>query len=257
MVANGSVYIGAADNKLYALDAATGALRWSFETGAWITNSVAYADDAVVVASRDGLVHVIDTKTGLKRFVYDAGYDLRGGAAIKGDLAYLVAHPSAIHAIDRRAITYPFERAFWHWKVQGWQWGFLSGYPQQKGAVWILEVRGLITGSPALAHGAVYAATDRGLVFALDAENGEVLWVKKDLIKKGLADKITTAVTVAGQTVLIGTEEGAVLGLDAASGDLLWEFQLEGGIADNPIVAGDTIYVVTKAGVLYALAGPE
>ncbi len=35
-VADGTVYIGARNNKLYALDAATGAKRWEHETGSWV-----------------------------------------------------------------------------------------------------------------------------------------------------------------------------------------------------------------------------
>ena len=248
VVIDGSVYIGAANHTLYVLDAATGALRWSFETRGWITHPVAYADDTVVVTSRDGLVHVLDTNTGRKRFVYDGGFDTRGSAVIGGDLAYFAAFPSGIYAIDRGAITYPFERAFWAWQIQFWHWGFIGDFPFQKGTVWITDVRGDITGGPAVAHGSVYFAVEQGAVIALEAETGGIRWVKD------LDRKISTPVTVAGETVVLGTEDGAVVGLEASSGEVLWDFPLGSPITDTLIVAGGAIYAVAENGTLYSIS---
>jgi outer membrane protein assembly factor BamB len=55
---------------------------------------------------------------------------------------------------------------------------------------------------------------------------------------------------------LVGTEEGNVFGLDAANGDVLWQFQAgTGEIVDSPVVAGDTMYVASVDGTLYAITG--
>ena len=247
-VVNGSVYVGAANRILYVLDAATGSLRWSFETRGWVIDPIAYADDTVIVASRDGLVHVLDATTGRKRFVYDGGFSVYGGAVVEGDLAYFAAFPSGIYAIDRHAITYPFERAFWAWQVQFWHWGFIDDFPSQKGSVWITDVRGDITGGPAVAHGKVYFAVEQGRAAALDAATGEPLWVGN------VGRDISTPLTVAGDTVLLGTDDGAVVGLDAISGEALWDFTLGSPLTDGPIVAGGVIYAVAENGALYALA---
>jgi outer membrane protein assembly factor BamB len=68
---------------------------------------------------------------------------------------------------------------------------------------------------------------------------------------------ITAAPTVAGSAVLIGTESGAVFGLEAQTGERLWEFKTEGKITGSPIVAGDTMYVVSHDGTLYAVIRSE
>ena len=251
VVINGSVYIGAANHDLYVLDATTGAVRWSFETLGWVTHPVAYVDDTVVLTSRDGLIHVLDTNTGRKRFVYDVGFDTRGSAVIGGDLAYVSAFPSAIYAIDRDAITYPFERAFWAWQIQFWHWGIIDDFPFQKGTVWITDVQGDLIGGPAFAHGAVYFAVQQGAVGALEGATGETLWLQE------LDRKISTPLTVAGDTVLVGTDDGAVIGLEAESGKVLWDFPLGSRITDSPISAGGAIYAVTQNGTLHALAGAK
>ena len=53
-------------------------------------------------------------------------------------------------------------------------------------------------------------------------------------------------------------EEGKIFGLDAANGDVLWQFQAgEGEIVESPVVAGDTIYVASVDGTLYAITGGD
>ena len=250
-VVNGTVYVGAANHTLYALDAANGNLRWSFETHGWIVDPVAYADDTVMVTSRDGLLHILDTNTGRKRFVYDGGFSVSGGAAVEGDLVYFAAIPSGVYAVDRKAITYPFERAWWAWQVQFWHWGFIDNYPEQKGSVWITDIRGDMTGAPAVAHGNVYIAVQGGRAAALDGATGDTVWIGN------VGEDISTSVTVAGDTMLLGTDDGDVIGLDAHSGEILWNFPLGSRVMDSPIVSGGVIYAVAEDGVLYALGGAE
>ena len=45
---NGAVYFGSGDGNVYALDAASGALRWKFKTGDVVHASPAIADGMVV-----------------------------------------------------------------------------------------------------------------------------------------------------------------------------------------------------------------
>ncbi|NOY80586.1 MAG: PQQ-binding-like beta-propeller repeat protein [Kiritimatiellaeota bacterium] len=65
IAANGLVLFGSsADHKLYALDSATGAERWSFFTGAPIRFAPAVADGRVFVASDDGFVRCLNLVNG-------------------------------------------------------------------------------------------------------------------------------------------------------------------------------------------------
>jgi len=55
-VADGKLYVGSADNKVYCLNASTGAFIWSYTTGGRVT-SPAVADGRVYVGSADGKVY--------------------------------------------------------------------------------------------------------------------------------------------------------------------------------------------------------
>jgi outer membrane protein assembly factor BamB len=44
-----------------------------------------------------------------------------------------------------------------------------------------------------------------------------------------------------------------VFGLDTHTGAVLWDFKTAGTITGSPIVAGDTMYVASHDGTLYAV----
>ena len=52
IVVAGTLCIGSADSKLYAIDAATGEVRWTFETSNWITSPIAYSEGNVILTSQ-------------------------------------------------------------------------------------------------------------------------------------------------------------------------------------------------------------
>ena len=241
IVAEGSLYFGAGDWKLHALDAATGEERWSFVTKDWIVSPVAYADGTVVV----------DADSGRQRLMYSTGYQsFGGGPTIDGDTVYISSDKSWIWAIDRLARSYPGQRKFWRLKINLYVWQVISDKPTQPGGLWSKRVGGQVKGLLAVAHGTVYGTTERGQVFAHDADTGKKKWAAQ------LKVRISTSPSIAGNTVLVGTEEGKVFGLDAANGDVLWQFQAgTGEIVDSPVVAGDTMYVASVDGTLYAITG--
>jgi outer membrane protein assembly factor BamB len=73
-VYDGIIYFGCWDSKLYALDAATGAIIWSYQTGLdpanhgmeGIQSSPTIIDTVVVFGSRDANVYALHAKTGRK-----------------------------------------------------------------------------------------------------------------------------------------------------------------------------------------------
>ena len=60
MVVGGTVYIGSGDHKMYALDAATGKLRWAYRTGDWVISSPVVVGGTVYVGSGDHKVYALD-----------------------------------------------------------------------------------------------------------------------------------------------------------------------------------------------------
>ena len=61
----GVVYFGSGDNYVYAVDAATGALRWKYKTGNVVHGSPALAGGMVYVGSFDTYFYALDAATGI------------------------------------------------------------------------------------------------------------------------------------------------------------------------------------------------
>ena len=252
IVAEGTLYFGAGDGTLRALDAATGEELWSFLAMEWIDSPPAYFDDTVIVAPQGRFIHVVDANSGRQHLDYDSGYQrFGGGPTIQGDTVYFSSDRGLVWAIDRLAKNFPGQRKWWHVKINLYVWQMISR-PIQHSRVWANRVGGHTTGLLAVAHHTVFGTTKEGMAFALDADSGSKTWSTEF----GVA--ISTAPTVAGDTVLVGTEEGSVYGLDATTGKVLWDFKASSGeITDSPVVAGDTIYLVSEDGTLYAGTGAE
>ena len=71
--AGGTVYFGSsADNKVYALDAETGAVRWQFYTDGPIRNAPTIAAGKVYVGSDDGRVYCLNAKDGKPAWQFKA-----------------------------------------------------------------------------------------------------------------------------------------------------------------------------------------
>ncbi len=95
----GGVYFGATDGKLYALNATTGALQWSYATAAGIraTTPLVTASGRVFIGSDDAQLHLVDSSGKLVR-VYAAGDWIRSSPVIANGKLYFTSLDGKIYA---------------------------------------------------------------------------------------------------------------------------------------------------------------
>ena len=82
-IANGTVYVASTDDHLYAVDAKTGKLRWSFATNGEVAASPAVANGVVYIASFDDNVYALNASSGKKLWsylIYDSNDTVYHGA---------------------------------------------------------------------------------------------------------------------------------------------------------------------------------
>ena len=98
---------------------------------------------------------------------------------------------------------------------------------------------------------ALYAASRKGEVRALDAANGRTRWASN--VKVELA-----AGPSAGEgLVVVGTSSGTVIALEATDGKERWRAKLSGEVLAAPLVAGGRVIVRTVDGRLRALEAAD
>ena len=88
-LAAGIVYVGSIDRKLYALDAATGQLRWVFEAEYGIESSPIVAKNIVYVGANDGWLYALGVQDGHLVWRYQAKDIIRASPVVWEDLVFV------------------------------------------------------------------------------------------------------------------------------------------------------------------------
>jgi outer membrane protein assembly factor BamB len=214
VVWNGAVYFGSGDGNIYALDAATGALRWSFKTGDVVHASPAIAAGVLFIGSSDSYFYALDAASGKEKWRFKTGDDLdthnqvgiQSSAAVLDGIVYFGCRDSNLYALD--AAT--GEK----------KWAFST-----KGA-WVIT-------SPAVRDGKVYFATsDSGLFYAMDAKTGAVLF---SLNFHGWTTFSSPA--VAGDMLYVGSASGKLNAIDLKNQKFAWSFATDASKKNLPSFA--------------------
>ena len=95
----GAVYFGSGDGNVYALDAATGTLKWRFHTGDVVHASPAISDGTLFIGSWDSYFYALDAASGKEKWRFKTGEDhniynqvgIQSSAAVMDGMVYAVA----------------------------------------------------------------------------------------------------------------------------------------------------------------------
>lgn len=210
VVAAGVVYIGSGDQHVYALDAATGALRWSFATGDVVHASPAIANGVVFIGSWDRNLYALDAATGKERWRYTTGNDtviynqigIASSATVANGMVFVGGRDGHFHAVDARTGALKWK----HDNRMGWT-----------------------IASPAFKDGVVYFPTSDGTRFkALDAATGTVRF---DLQNKAVS---FSSPAIAGDVAFYGTSDGYLNAVSIKDGTLTATFRTDGSKENGP-----------------------
>lgn len=100
IIVNGRLFAGAMNGTFYALDALTGATKWTYNTGGPILATAAYANGVVVVGSMDGTLYGLDTVNGSLRWAYVTGAGISAAPKIHNDTVYAGSRDGYFYALD-------------------------------------------------------------------------------------------------------------------------------------------------------------
>ena len=267
--------VGSLEGVVQALDANSGAERWSTTLSSEVISEPAIGDGVVVVRTNDGRLYGLDAKDGTKRWTYDHAtvpiLSLRGnssphianGVVIAGEDNGRVV---ALHAADGSPVweqlIAPGEGRSEIERLQDVDGVvdvldgvvYASGYRGQVAALvaetgrplWSHELSSY-TGV-AVAPTQVYVADADSSVWALDLRTGASNW-KQD----GLKYRWASEAAAQNDFVVIGDQEGWVHWLSAADGKFAARTRLsKNAIQSAPVVVGDMAYVEDVDGVIGA-----
>lgn len=150
VVANGVVYIGVMNGKMYALDADDGSVVWAFQSGGPIPHTAAVMDGRVFFGSLDGKLYALSSAGGSLEWAYTTGGPIYSAPAVVDDTLYFGSTDGYLYALNTN-----------------------------NGALrWRYQTGGPVVTSPAVANNRVYFGSEDLVARCLNATSGSLVWQK-------------------------------------------------------------------------------
>ena len=230
----GYLYIATGLGTIYELDSSTGNELWAFQTGDHIQARPYVTDSELFVGSWDRHFYAIDTQSGSVKWTKEISLSkyfapATASPTVSGDkVIFIAAAPAegepSVYACDRQTgetiWTYPLSAHY---------------------------------SSPLVAGDRVFFGAVSGVFYALDAQNGELLFEFDT--GEPLFD---SSPVLQDDIVFFSTLFGTIYGIDVHSGYPVYKVQMGQGLNFSTIAVKDrNIYAVDVNGTIYALALSE
>ena len=179
-IGEGIIAFGTDQGDIIALDASTGKLKWSYDTGVIeIKSSPVIANGTIIIGSNDGSIYALNTEKGNLKWKYSTGDNVESSPSVKDGVVYVGSKDSSFLAINAAS-------------------GKL---------LWKFPDSGQVLSAPAISNDVVYFGTSNNFIYGLDANSGRVLW--KNSTGRNDKDYITSP-AISGNVVYAATHSGIV-----------------------------------------------
>ena len=270
-VAGGRVYVGTLGGKLFALDAATGAILWSRPpdalAGDTVWTSPVVADGVVYFAANrpTAVIYALDAATGATLWSEGLTFSLMVSSPVVNEgVLYLAFNDHSIVALDAAtgATRWTADAGAGMYASPAVADGRLYVTVHNRGLLaldagsgaflWLAPMAGPQWSSPAAGKALVYVGSrDDERLYAFHAATGATAW------SAPLGEWVHTSPALANGMVYAGANDGRLSAFDANTGQPRWSRALAptGGLFGGPTVANGVVYATSGQGdgKLYAV----
>jgi len=224
-----TLYFGAADGKLWAVDAAGGTAKWKYAAEGPIRSAPVIHNGIVYFGSSDGRLYAFDLSTDRALEPFNASGPIQSTPAVWTNYIFVSSQDGYVYALRRTASGFQLV-----WRAQ-----VTAAYMK-------------LFSSPVVHRGQVLVSASNRLI-GLEAQSGTRRWTFK------AGELITSSPAVRGRRAYVGSRDGVVYCIDTTRGKAIWRFPEEGSrgpIQSSPVLAGDVL-LVRSGGVQVNLASRQ
>ena len=191
-IVDGTVYVGSMDGALYAIDLATGRVRWEYKTAGPVEESSPCVHSGVVyVGDLSGVLHAVDVTTGKARWTFKAEDEIKSSPNWADNRIYFGSYDRNLYCLSAAN-------------------GKL---------VWKYTTEGPVHCTPAIDKDKVYISGCDENLRAIDAATG------KQLYALPLGSYTGASAAVRDDHAYVGTFGNEVLGIDLKQRVARWTYQ--------------------------------
>jgi outer membrane protein assembly factor BamB len=232
LVVGGVIYVGSGDHRVYAVDS-NGKRKWAFETSGAVYCPPVYAKGMVLFGSNDTDFYAVDAKTGERKWVCtEPEYSMETKPFVDGDTVYFGAWDQYVYAVD-------VDTGQLKWKCKG-------------------------QGSATLGAARYFSPADcgpvatGGNVFIADRDYDlSIIDAAKGVIVQHFPNCAGTGISEDGKSVYLRKDDGNVEKLDS-EGKRIWIVPANvGSLPEAPVEKGGVVYVCSNLGCVQALKATD
>jgi outer membrane protein assembly factor BamB len=241
-VADGAVYVMSQDNQIYSLKTADGSTNWSNAAALEIAGVFGAAAPSIA----QGTVVAGFSSGELNAYRYENGRQVWQDALARTSMTTSVASLSDIDAdavIDNGAV---------YAIGQGGRMVALDLFSGQR--IWELNFGGIAT--PWVAGDWLFAVNDKAQLIAVSRANGKIKWINQlpryESMKSKKGPITYVGPVLAGDRLILAGSNGALINVNPADGSFQSQVDIKDGVSFQPVVANNTLYLLTDGGHLIA-----
>lgn len=263
-IVNGIAYISSLDKHLYAVDLATGQLKWKTQLGL-MTASPAFHGGRLYIGDLEGKFHCVDAANGKKIWSFEAGGEIHACANFYKETIIFGCHDATLYSLKmdgtknwdlkidgpiNGAAAIVGDRTY----VSGCSDGILYTVDLNTGkSLSTIDLAGRQSvATPAIADEKIFLSMVTNQVISVSLKTGKLEW-EFEAAKRQQPFYSSAAVT--DKYIIAGSRDRKVYALDRATGKEVWNFVTDGMVDASPVVVGNKVYVgcLSNLGEFYVL----
>ena len=266
VIQDGVVYVGSTDNKVYAIDLATGEERWSYDTGDMVEAPPLVLDGRVYIGSSDGCLYALDAASGEFAWKFETQDKILGGAnwfrSADGSLRIVVgSYDAFVYCLDTAG------NKRWAYETDNYVHGapavanaeivfggcdaglhLVSAETGERVARIDLGQGCQVAGSVALADDKAYFGHYGNEFLCVDLDSGEVDWAYR-----GGRQGFVSSAAIDDEYVVVGSRDKQLHCMLRADGTPKWTFKTRRKVDASPVICGDKVCFGSGDGRIYLL----
>jgi outer membrane protein assembly factor BamB len=220
-----TLYIGAYEGNVYAVDREDASCKWLFETGDPIVGGLVLTEDGLYVPSEDGFLYLLDPEDGTEITRREVGETWTTPLVVK-DAVYAATIDGKLWKLEPRTLEPLWDEPF---SVSS----------------------ALLTPPTSNLRGQVLVGGIGKRLYAVSEDDGSEVWSASG------ANWFWGRPAVDGDTIYATNLGKEVKAINAADGEELWSYKTDSAIRAGAVVVGDMVVAVDDKGQVYRLSAED